>query len=477
VNGGVGNRKKIFFVPLGCARNHVDGEYMLGQARAAGHEIVGAAADADTIVVNTCAFIEEARQESIDTILGLAAGDSAAGDTAATTGRSSPRMLVTGCMAERYGEELSQAIPEIDVMVGTGDLDRFVEALNAPAGSSFTGKRHYLPAAGAAREVDLSQGWAWVKVSEGCDHECSFCSIPSFKGRHESRMVEDVVEEVRGLVAAGALEVNLVAQDLSAYGRDRKQRDGLSQLLRQLDGLQGLERVRCFYMYPTTLVDETLDAMRDLPSVCNYLDLPLQHADREMLKRMRRAADPDATRRLLDRVRSKVPDVVLRSSFLVGFPGETDEAFERLCRFVEEQRFGHLSVFEYSREEGTTALALGDEVAPELARLRRDRLLDLHEGLRVGYLAARVGKPERVLVCGRDGDGNFYGRTSWQGPDVDGVTWLGDAPGAPTAGMLDVSVTGSDGYDLFAVPRASQGGWRPSRPSRTGAVDAAGRHN
>lgn len=444
-------RKSIFLVPLGCPKNQIDGELMLGRAVAAGHRIVSDPDRADVLVVNTCAFIGQAREESIDTILALAQTKAA---------RDGRRLVVTGCMAQRYADELAAALPEIDALVGTGALDRINEAFDAPRGdapATFMGGKHYLPAAWMDRVVTDGDGSAYVKVSEGCDHDCSFCVIPSIRGRHESRPIEDVAREAEGLAARGIAEINLVAQDLSAYGCDRGEREGLAALLYRLGRVPGLERVRCFYLYPNTLSDAALDAIEAVDNVCAYVDMPLQHADPGVLRAMRRARGADQLRRILDRVRTRVRDPYVRTTFITGFPGETDQSFANLCDFVCDVRFDRIGVFAYSREDGSAAALLADQVPAAEAELRRDHLLALQEPISERLLAARIGASERVLVCGQDESGAWFGRTRFQAPEIDGVTLLG-APGGGGCGdlsgwrgrIVDATLTGSDTHDLFA---------------------------
>jgi ribosomal protein S12 methylthiotransferase len=325
--------KRIYFAPLGCAKNQVDGEIMLGRAIAEGHVVVDDPDTADVLVVNTCAFIEDARKESVAKILELAE---------IRTRGDSQRLVVTGCMAQRYGEELGREIPEIDALVGTGALDRFTEALDARGGRLFTAGPHFLPSARMQRAVADTDGSAYLKVSEGCDHDCAFCVIPDIRGRHASRPIDDIVAEAHALVAGGAIELNLVAQDLSAFGRDLGVRDGLAALLRALGEVPGLARVRCLYLYPNTLADSALSAMKEVGNVCAYVDMPLQHADTGILTSMRRGGTTDSLRRLLARIRERLGDPVMRSTFIVGYPGETESAFETLARFVEEAGFDRI---------------------------------------------------------------------------------------------------------------------------------------
>jgi ribosomal protein S12 methylthiotransferase len=432
---------KIYLARLGCPKNQVDGELMLGRAIADGHTIVENPDDADVLVVNTCAFIAAAREESVDTILELAR---------VKAEREGRRLVVTGCMAERYGAELTKEIPEIDAMVGTGALDLFPAALEARGGELFrAGSHHYLPSALMERAVTETDGSAYLKVSEGCDHECSFCVIPSFRGKHESRTIDDIAAEAERLAARGIVELNLIAQDLSAFGRDKGLKDGLAQMLWRLGRVDGLERVRCFYLYPSTLTDSALDAIRDVGNVVPYVDIPLQHADTDVLRLMRRAKDTGQIRRIVERIRERIPNAAIRSSFIVGFPGETDDGFQRLCDFVEESRFHNIGVFAYSPEEGSGAEGLAGEVDPDVAADRRDALMALQEPITAAHLEGQVGSRQRVLVCGRDEDGIWFGRTDVQAPEIDGVTLLDGDLTQLRGTIVDVTITGAEGIDLF----------------------------
>jgi ribosomal protein S12 methylthiotransferase len=418
---------------------------MLGRALSEGHERVASADDADVLVVNTCAFIDAAREESVDAILGLARVKAA---------REGRRLVVTGCLAERYGAELAREIPEIDAMVGTGALDCFSDALDAEGGAMFRGGKHYLPSALMERIVTDSDGSAYVKVSEGCDHECSFCVIPQIRGRHESRPLDDVAAEVERLAKSGIVEVNLIAQDLSAYGRDLGLNEGLAQLLYRLGRVSRIERIRCFYLYPNTLTDAAIEAMARVETVCKYVDMPLQHADADVLRRMRRARDTDALRRIVGRVRDKLGDPVVRTAFITGFPGETDAAFDRLLGFLEEVRFDHVAAFRYSHEEGSTAAELDGLVPRHVAEFRRDRLLSLQEPIAEERRGRWIGRRVPVLVCGKDEEGAWYGRTEGQAPEIDGVTWLDGDVSNLQGRIVEVVVSGSDSEDLYAEPVA-----------------------
>ena len=360
-------------------------------------------------------------------------------------------MVVSGCLAERYGRELFEHLPEIDVVVGTGAVDRIDEAMSAPRGSVVRAGPHLLPAANMPRVLDAQARWAYVKVSDGCDHECSFCAIPSFRGRHRSRPIEDVVAEAERLAKAGIVELNLVGQDLSAYGNECGG-GGLAELLRRLGKVPGMERVRCLYLYPNTLTEEILAAMAEVDNVCPYVDIPLQHADATVLAAMRRGGDAGSMKRLLDRVRSRLGDATVRSTFIVGFPGEDDQAFERLCRFVEEARFDRIAVFRYSPEAGTGAAALAGRVPRAVAERRRDELLALQEAVAESRLARHIGTRQRILIEGRRDDGGWFGRSPHQAPEIDGLTFLGKAGPFRRGSLVDAEITASDAYDLFAQP-------------------------
>jgi ribosomal protein S12 methylthiotransferase len=291
-------------------------------------------------------------------------------------------------------------------------------------------------------------------VSEGCDHECSFCVIPQIRGRHESRPLDDVAAEVERLAKSGIVEVNLIAQDLSAYGRDLGLNEGLAQLLYRLGRVSRIERIRCFYLYPNTLTDAAIEAMARVETVCKYVDMPLQHADADVLRRMRRARDTDALRRIVGRVRDKLGDPVVRTAFITGFPGETDAAFDRLLGFLEEVRFDHVAAFRYSHEEGSAAAELDGLVPRHVAEFRRDRLLSLQEPIAEERRGRWIGRRVPVLVCGKDEEGAWYGRTEGQAPEIDGVTWLDGDVSNLQGRIVEVVVSGSDSEDLYAEPVA-----------------------
>ncbi len=414
--------QKVHLVTLGCPKNVADSELMLGMLAHAGFEITPNPQIADVLVVNTCAFVEAAKKESIDAIM------EAAEFKKNGTGR---RLIVSGCLAQRYGAQLREEMPEVDVFVGTGnfldlpDLIKQTETFeDRPI--PYAGAAHVLPRADLPRIRTGDFYTAYLKISEGCDHKCAFCIIPKIRGRHESRPMADIVAEAEALVDSGAREINLIAQDLTAYGRDLDPRASLAELLVELNEIPDLRWIRLLYCYPNFITNELLDAVAGLPKVVKYIDMPLQHADDAVLRAMKRERSGAALSALLERVRDRVPGVTLRSSFIVGFPGETDEAFERLLSFVEREQFDRVGVFTYSREENTAAGLMDNQVPARVKRERRRRLMETQAAISLRKNKALVGQDLEVLVEG-DLAGRatrLRGRTACQAPDIDGMVVL-----------------------------------------------------
>jgi ribosomal protein S12 methylthiotransferase len=471
---------KIGLVSLGCPKNLVDGEVMLGLARQAGHEITSDAGDADVIVVNTCAFIDNAKQESIDAILEMAQHKRG--------GRAS-RLVVTGCLAERYRDQLIQEIPEIDAVLGTGEVGEIVGALEArlPAEArsakmgSASGEAgsapltfHRKPSAHRAsrlaprdlptyiydaetpRILTTPGHFAYVKIAEGCDYTCAFCIIPTLRGKYRSRTRESIVAEARALAAGGVKELLLISQDTTFYGIDRQERGALAALLRELNTVDGLEWIRMLYLYPTTITDEVLAAMAECDKVCKYVDLPLQHASADVLKRMRRPGNRQTYDKLLARIRDRVPGVTLRTTFIVGFPGETEDDFAQLEGFVEDTGFDHIGVFTYSHEEGTRAYAVKDDITAAAKRKRRDRIMSRQRRIVAARQEARIGTEVRVLIDGPSAEHELVlqGRLEGQAPEIDPVVYLTDCdPSVYSRGnLIRARIVGAEGYDLLATP-------------------------
>jgi ribosomal protein S12 methylthiotransferase len=435
----------VGFLSLGCPKNLVDGEVMLGQLQAKGYDLVADAREAEVIVVNTCAFIDRAKQESVDAILEMAA--------LKHTGKAK-RLVVTGCLAERYDAELRTEIPEIDASLGTGQVADIVRAVEGEATSlkDAQGARptwvydHTTP-----RLVTTPPYLAYVKISEGCDYTCSFCIIPTLRGAHRSRMVEDIVAEVRALCARGVKEVVLVAQDSTRYGLDLGLRDGLAYLLRRLGKVEGLAWIRVMYAYPATLSDPILEAMASEEKVVKYVDIPLQHASDRVLRRMKRPTGRGHLLGMVERIRQRIPGVAVRTSFIVGFPGETKDDFEELLAFVKAGAFDHVGVFTFSDEEGTSSFDLDGRVAPKVKETRRRRLMSLQKRLSAARNRKRVGERVQVLVEGthEDTDLLLVGRTAAQAPEIDGRVILNE--GTARAGeFVTAQVTESHDYDFVA---------------------------
>jgi ribosomal protein S12 methylthiotransferase len=435
----------VHVLTLGCPKNRVDSEVMLGVLAGRGHELVLDPDEADVLVVNTCSFIGPAKEESIDAIL------EAARRKAAVEGR---RLVVTGCLAQRYADDLVRELPEVDAFVGTGDLLHIgaaVEGGPEPEPVVYRGAAHVLPRHTPGGRVRTGAWWtAYLKVSEGCDHTCSFCIIPKIRGRHESRPMDDVLAEAAALVAEGAFELNLIAQDLTAYGRDRRDGSSLATLLRALAVRVPEARwLRLLYAYPASVTDELLEVMATEPAVCRYLDMPLQHVADGILRAMRRERSGDALRRLLARIRTAVPGIALRSSFIVGFPGETDDDVRALCDFLEESEFSHAGVFCYSREENTAAADLPGQVPEGAKAERRARVMAVQARVSARLAAAQVGR-EVVVLVERTGRRTLVGRTAAQAPEIDGVVRLGGAPAAP-GDLVRARLIGARTYDLDGV--------------------------
>jgi ribosomal protein S12 methylthiotransferase len=444
---------KLGFVSLGCPKNLVDGEVMLGLARDAGHEITNDVDAAEVLVVNTCAFIDVAREESVNAILEMAQKKREGG---------CKRLIVTGCLAERYRDELKAEIPEIDAVLGTGEVPEIVGAVGAsPLVFHRTAPEAptYLYDAATPRLQTTPKHYAYVKVAEGCDYTCAFCIIPTLRGKYRSRDEASIVAEAERLAASGVRELLLISQDTTFFGNDRGERGALARLLRRLNAVDGLTWIRLLYLYPTTIGDDVLQAMAECDKVCNYIDLPLQHASADVLRRMRRPGNREAYDKLLARIRRTVPNVTLRTTFIVGFPGETDRDFEELCAFVRDTGFDHVGVFTYSHEEGTRAFVMDDDVPADVKEARRDALMQLQQGLVEARQRARIGHDVQVMVDGPSPESELVltGRLQGQAPDIDAMVYLSDCdPSAFALGdVVTARVTDARGYDLVASPIGS----------------------
>ena len=418
---------------------------MLGHLPGDRYEIVTDEAQADIIIVNTCSFIKEAKEESVETILEVA--------DYKEKGRCRT-LVVTGCMPQRYREELSKELPEVDLFMGTGDAPRIVELLEGlsgrESGRDAVGTPDFLYDHTTPRVKSSPFYTTYVKIAEGCANHCSYCIIPQLRGTLRSRPVDSIVAEVRRLVSEGVKEVNLIAQDLTAYGADRSDGARLEVLLRELVKIEDLQWLRLLYSYPDGISDELLDLMAAEEKICNYLDIPLQHVDDQILKAMNRRIDGAGVRRLLERIRSRIPGITLRTSFIVGFPGETDEQFGRLLDFVNEGHFERLGVFRYSREEGTSAAELSEQIPERVKKSRYQKLMRAQARISFRKNRSLVGHVEPVLIEGysEETDLLLRGRSARQAPDIDGQVYI-TAGQADLGTIVPLRITDSSEYDLI----------------------------
>jgi len=442
-------RQKFTIVSLGCARNLVDSEVMAGLLQQNNYEIVSEPADADVIMVNTCGFIGAAKEESIDTIVEMG--------RLKESGKLK-KLVVAGCLAQRYPTELAAELSEVDLFIGTGEVPRIAEILrehDATRRRQYVGVPSYLYDHATPRARSTPSHTAFLKVSEGCDHKCAFCIIPQLRGPHRSRSIDSVVTETDQLAQAGVKEINLIAQDLTACGRDRKDGTTLYRLLRRMTLVDGLYWIRLLYSYPNFLDPELLDLIATSGKICKYVDIPFQHISPRLLQRMRRGKSGSAVRETVDKLRRAIPGLTLRTSIIVGFPGETDEEFAELLDFVEATEFDRLGVFKYSEEEGTSAAKLDGKVSEEEKESRWQEVMDIQAAVSRKKNQALIGTIQRVMIDGADSDtGQCIGRTEGHAPEVDGLVYIDEDNFAgrepPHAGdMLMVKITGASDYDLI----------------------------
>jgi ribosomal protein S12 methylthiotransferase len=455
---------KVGFVSLGCPKNLVDSEVMMGILARAGYELTPRAADADVLVVNTCSFIEPAQQESVNSILEMAEYKK--------FGRAQ-KLIVAGCMVERYRQEIRAQIPEVDAVIGTGEVEQIlaacegeVTAANNLRGTSTENAREnssagaptYLYHDLTPRVLSTPRHTAYIKINEGCDHPCTFCVVPQLRGKFRSRRFESVVREAQNLAAAGVREISLIGQDTTYYGEDLGIRDGLPTLLERLAQIEDLRWVRFLYCYPNRITPKLLETIAAHPRLVKYLDVPLQHASRNVLARMKRGANGDVFLKQIEKIRTTIPGVSIRTSFIVGFPGETEEDFRELCHFVRAAEFDWMGVFSYSDEDAAKSFALGDKVDAETIARRRNSLMALQKKICVAKLRKKIGSRMQVMLEGpsKDTDIVWEARHEGMAPDIDGKIYITDFEGVDDAAQLPspgtlatIEVTGAKDYDLI----------------------------
>jgi len=433
---------RIYLVSLGCDKNRVDGEIMIGTLRGAGYNVVNQPANADIIIVNTCGFIREAVSESIDLVLELAAYKKE-GDCRG--------LIVVGCMAERYRKEMSETLPEADAIIGVGEYDNIVSTVDGILGIKATRRENsadpYLTRL-AARTDDAVPHVAYVKISEGCDNRCAYCTIPAIRGPYKSRGIESILEECRMLVSAGAKELVFVAQDTALYGKDIFGEPKLPTLLRKVAETSGADWIRLMYAYPEHITDELISAMAELPQVCEYIDMPIQHSEDSILTRMGRAGNKKAIEQTIRKLRENIPDISIRTTLMVGFPGETAEDFRRLFDFAGNVRFDRLGVFPFSREAGTPAATMPQQVREEVKIKRLNRIMGLQQKIHFSKQHGFIGKTIPVIVDTPDESGGYAGRTRYDAYEVDAVVRFTSRSRLSPGQILAVKITDQDGYDL-----------------------------
>jgi len=429
----------VYLVSLGCDKNRVDGEVMIGTLRNAGYDVVHDPANAAAIIVNTCGFIRDAVQESIDLVLELVEYKNQGNCQA---------LIVVGCMAQRYRAEIEKEIPEADAIIGVGEYDNIANVVQHLIGAPKNPITHSSLSRIAARSDDIAPHIAYVKISEGCNNHCTYCTIPSIRGAYKSRKIEDILEETRQLTATGAKEIVLVAQDTALYGIDLYGKKNLPELLKQLAQNSNALWIRLMYAYPEHITQELIDTMANLPQVCKYIDMPIQHSEDEIISKMGRKGSKAALLELIKNLRAKIPGIVIRTTLIVGFPGETVETFKNMYRFVSSVKFDRLGVFPYSREDGTPAATMPKQVKENIKHARLGRIMALQQQIHFKKQELQIGKTLPVIVDSQPKTGEYIGRTQGDAYEVDGVVIFTSKEKLVQGNVVQVKILGSDQYDL-----------------------------
>ena len=434
------NNFKVGMISLGCPKNQVDGEMMLDKLNKNGFQIVRNIEEADVMVINTCGFIESAKTEAIETILEVAEYKNAGLISA---------IVVTGCLAERYQDEIMKEMPEVDAVIGIGaDADIVKTCQKALVGvkTSNYPDKCYLPL-NDERMVSTPAHWAYLKISDGCDNRCSYCAIPSIRGRYRERTMESILSEAKLLAEKGVKELILIAQDTTKYGIKEYGEYKLAALLRELCKIDGIEWIRLFYCYPDKVTDELIDVIAEEEKVCSYIDIPLQHCNADILKAMNRSGDYNSLKTLLNKMKSKISDLSLRTTFMVGFPGETEKQFEELCEFVKDIKFDKMGCFTYSPEEDTPAFDFDGQIDEDVKKRRFEVLMDIQYSITENANKGRIGRVYKVIIDEKDGD-NYIGRSYLDSPEIDCSIIFKSDTALDVGSFVSVKITDYNGYDL-----------------------------
>lgn len=433
--------RKVGMISLGCPKNQVDGEALLVKLKAAGYEIVNNIEQSDVMIVNTCGFIEEAKREAIDTILEVAEYKNAGVISA---------LVVTGCLAQRYQDEIIKEMPEVDAVLGIGANSDIVKvcdkALCGITTTSFPNKCYL--SINDERMLSTPSHWAYLKIAEGCDNKCSYCAIPAIRGGFRSRKIEDCVTEAKSLAQRGVKELILIAQDTTKYGQDLYGKYSLDELLKQLVKIDGIEWIRLFYCYPQRITDSLIDVIASEDKICSYIDIPLQHADKTVLRNMNRVGDGEDYKKLLSKMRAAIPDLALRTTFMVGFPGETDEQFEHLCEFVEDIKFDKMGCFTFSPEEDTPAYDMDNQIDEDVKKRRQEVLMNKQYSITEELNKQRIGKEYKVIIDDFDGE-KYVGRSYMDSPEIDSGIIFTSSEKLKIGEFVKVKIADYDGYDLI----------------------------
>lgn len=434
---------KVGMISLGCPKNQVDGEVMLEKLNKSGFDIAQSIEDSDVMIINTCGFIEDAKREAIETILEVAEYKKAGLISA---------IVVTGCLAERYQDEILKEIPEVDSVIGIGadrDIVKVCQKALIGVQTSFYPDKKYLLLEGD-RMLSTPSHWAYLKISDGCDNKCSYCAIPGIRGGYIERDMESIIAEANKLAASGVKELIIIAQDTTKYGLKLYGEYKLAELLKELVKIDGIEWIRLFYCYPDRVTDELIDVIASEEKVCSYIDIPLQHCNNDILKSMNRYGSYDSLKKLLTKMKTKIPNLSLRTTFMVGFPGETEEQFEELCRFVKDIEFDKMGCFTYSPEEDTPAFDFDNQIDEDIKKRRAEVLMDIQYSITENANKKRIGNIYKVVVDEKDGD-KYIGRSYLDSPEIDSGIIITSERALSSGEFINVKITDYDGYDLIGV--------------------------